>query len=143
MRENNLNEMYKGYTEALVWAEIPSGSDEYNWQTLEEMNLSPCDLTPDAQAAIRDELSRFYDLMFIHHVIVPADSWEQVGRDLYFTRQCHGTGFWDRPETYGQTNAQRLTALVEDNFSETYTWVEGESIMVESYIPTTAEAVCV
>lgn len=29
-------------------------------------------------------------------------SYEQIGHDFYFTRQGHGTGFWDRdPELYG------------------------------------------
>lgn len=27
---------------------------------------------------------------------------EQVGHDLWLTRNGHGAGFWDRPEVYGQ-----------------------------------------
>jgi len=36
---------------------------------------------------------------------------EQLGHDLWFTRNGHGTGFWDRPEIYGEENATLFTRL--------------------------------
>jgi hypothetical protein len=35
----------------------------------------------------------------------------QVGHDLWFTRNGHGVGFWDRPEVYGKDNARILTLM--------------------------------
>lgn len=36
---------------------------------------------------------------------------ERVGHDLWFTRNGHGVGFWDRPEIYGEENARILTLM--------------------------------
>jgi len=38
-----------------------------------------------------------------------AASTEQIGHDLWLTRNGHGAGFWDRPDLYGEDLAQRLT----------------------------------
>ena len=34
---------------------------------------------------------------------------EQAGHDLWLTRNGHGTGFWDRPEIWGEENADTLS----------------------------------
>ena len=44
---------------------------------------------------------------------------EQCGHDFWLTRQGHGTGFWDRPEIYGEVYAKRFTAQAE-SFGEAY-----------------------
>jgi hypothetical protein len=36
---------------------------------------------------------------------------EQIGHDLWLTRNGHGAGFWDRPEVYGADNARVLTLM--------------------------------
>lgn len=38
---------------------------------------------------------------------------EQLGHDLWLTRNGHGTGFWDRPEIYGEANATLFTRLAK------------------------------
>lgn len=35
----------------------------------------------------------------------------QIGHDLWLTRNGHGTGFWDRPEVYGEENARILSLM--------------------------------
>lgn len=37
----------------------------------------------------------------------------QLGHDLWLTRNGHGTGFWDRPEIYGETNGTLFTRLAK------------------------------
>jgi hypothetical protein len=37
----------------------------------------------------------------------------QIGHDLWLTRNGHGTGFWDRPEVYGNENARILTLMAQ------------------------------
>lgn len=36
---------------------------------------------------------------------------KQLGHDLWLTRNGHGTGFWGRPEIYGEANAVLFTRL--------------------------------
>lgn len=46
--------------------------------------------------------------------LAPADLdslWEQIGHDLWLTRNGQGAGFWDRPELYGKNQAAILTAM--------------------------------
>ncbi len=45
--------------------------------------------------------------------IQDADLTEIAGHDFWLTRQGHGAGFWDRPEVYGKSQAERLTQLAE------------------------------
>lgn len=35
----------------------------------------------------------------------------QVGQDLWYTRNGHGVGFWDRPRIYGSAKARLFTQL--------------------------------
>lgn len=37
----------------------------------------------------------------------------QAAHDLWFTRNGHGVGFWDRPEIYGEALAAELTRVAE------------------------------
>lgn len=43
--------------------------------------------------------------------IAPGVTEEQLGHDLWLTRNHHGTGFWDRPELYGSERAALFTRL--------------------------------
>lgn len=140
--EERLALMYQGYTEALVWAEIPleDEQDKYDDRSLEDRGYCASDFNADAMIDIRFELMRLDRLMAEQSIIVPCDAWWQVGADLYFTRQHHGVGFWDRPDIYGKVNAERLTDLTDKNFSETYAWIDGGNrIAVETYIPRRAQ----
>ena len=38
---------------------------------------------------------------------------EQLGHDLWLTRNRHGAGFWDRTEMYGTSDAEFFTRLSE------------------------------
>jgi hypothetical protein len=42
------------------------------------------------------------------------DNVTQAGRDFWLTRNGHGTGFWNRPETYGGNYATMFTTWSED-----------------------------
>lgn len=48
----------------------------------------------------------------------------QLGHDLWFTRNGHGVGFWDRPEVYGEENA-RILSLMARAMGEHYAEFEG------------------
>jgi|11BtaG_2_1085332.scaffolds.fasta_scaffold00312_30 hypothetical protein len=47
------------------------------------------------------------------------DNIEQAGHDFWLTRNGHGAGFWDKPEVYGETYAEKFTKIAE-SFGEAY-----------------------
>lgn len=51
----------------------------------------------------------------------------QVGHDLWFTRNGHGVGFWDRPEVYGTANAGLFTRLAKAQGSHDAEFEEEET----------------
>jgi hypothetical protein len=38
---------------------------------------------------------------------------EQAAHDFWFTRNGHGTGFWDKPEIYGDAYAETFTNIAQ------------------------------
>lgn len=42
---------------------------------------------------------------------LPDNLLPQAGHDFWLTRNGHGTGFWDRPEVYGDELSEYLTSL--------------------------------
>lgn len=48
---------------------------------------------------------------------------DQVGHDLWLTRNHHGAGFWDRPEIYGRDKADAYTAYAH-SMGERYPYVD-------------------
>ncbi len=55
----------------------------------------------------------------------PVFDWAQVGHDLWLTRNGHGTGFWDRPEVYGEDLCLWLTAMATAMGEHDADFVEG------------------
>lgn len=53
------------------------------------------------------------------------DNLKDAGHDFWLTRNGHGTGFWDRSETYGEFPSEYLTKVAE-SFGEVYTVFETE-----------------
>lgn len=45
---------------------------------------------------------------------------EQAGHDFWLTRNGSGAGFWDRPEIYGENEAEELTEACKDNGCDLY-----------------------
>ena len=50
---------------------------------------------------------------FLAKADIPDNLLPQAGHDFWLTRNGHGSGFWDRPEIYGEEKAQELSALAE------------------------------
>lgn len=44
-----------------------------------------------------DDCRRFYNV----YADIIGENVEQAGHDFWFTRNGHGTGFWDRPDVWG------------------------------------------
>lgn len=70
------------------------------------------ELTPLCKAQIWDTCRNFHRAIAQEVLeFLPDLDWAQVGHDLWLTRNGHGTGFWDRPEIYGEANVKWLTAM--------------------------------
>lgn len=92
-------DMLPHYLECAAWADTPedveSGLD-FDAAT-EEMALADC--------------MRFCGMAWQY---ISENDAEQVGHDLWLTRNHHGAGFWDRPEVYGSVaNAEKLTDIAQ------------------------------
>lgn len=97
---NNFNALHlrafiAGYFEALYFAESATGNDG------EEIdNLAGYELSATAKDEGEQACARFLDWHGekVNLAIAGSDDYDhtQAGRDLWFTRQGHGVGFWDR-----------------------------------------------
>ena len=54
---------------------------------------------------------------------------EQAGRDLWFTSQGHGVGFWSRTELEDKSLGEKLTTAAR--YKEAQTWFDGTHVHVE------------
>ena len=77
------------------------------WADLDEDSEKGLDFSPCAEESALADCMRFVGLNW---EIVKDIRPDQVGHDLWLTRNHHGAGFWDRPEIYGgEDNADKLT----------------------------------
>lgn len=118
--------MYEGYVKAFLWAEspLPDEDSEDSDLSLEDLGYTVYQITPESASGIRRDCATLYRLIMDAGIVIPDDQWEQAGMDLHFTRQHHGTGFWDNPKIYGKEQAERLTQLVHENFKTVYAWID-------------------
>jgi len=79
---------------------------------------------PDVDAELCEDFSResvidclaMYSRMACY---LSDDNIEQAGHDFWLTRNHHGTGYWDRPEIYGESYTGVFTTYAEA-FGEAY-----------------------
>ena len=96
-----LDDFAKGYVEAMFFTNGDTGDEKED--KLNELGVER--LTKASVAAIKSYCGDFLgqimpDGCFARQWINRAESYddEQAGRDLWFTAQGHGVGFWDRKE---------------------------------------------
>lgn len=89
------------YLECALWADWPEG--------LKPRNIFDCVKT-SVDAATADILN-FQEAAVLARIDVEEYDAEQVGHDLWLTRNGHGAGFWDRPEIYGEKQADALSEI--------------------------------
>ena len=88
----------QAYIACMLWS---SGEGEFDNKTIE-------DFAPETIYKIDMDIHRF---MLENGSKIKDIDKEQVGHDLWLTRNHHGAGFWDRPELYGQALADELTTF--------------------------------
>ncbi len=106
MKQEIINSIIDGYKEAFIFAE--SATDQHGDYI---DNLDPYDFSQDANDRIAQDVTAFINanIAAISEAMADGATAIQIGNDLHFTRNGHGVGFWDRPETYTTNTANRLT----------------------------------
>lgn len=129
-------EMVAGFLEAMIWAEVPVTDDpngpDYD-KTIEDLGYSVWDVSDEARALVTADCEKFIEVFKDENwdSLKLIEDWRQVGMDFYFTRQGHGTGFWDRPQIYGKELGDRLTSITESLFNEIYAYVQDGKVEIE------------
>lgn len=113
-----LDDFTQGYVEAMFFTETGDGDDG----DLEDATFG--DLAPEALAEIVDYCARFQarHAALLDRAYIQANyDATRAGRDLWFTSNGHGVGFWDRAELDdGQGLGDELSAACgfKTEFSE-------------------------
>ena len=128
MNDKNLETMLTAYIAAALWS--TAAPEELGIENLDEM-FKPEHFTEEAMRRCRLDCAAFLDYAlhgtdgclpegeFKPLLNVNTVDFSQVGHDFWLTREGHGVGFWDRPEVYGDDEAEELTALCK-RFGEVY-----------------------
>lgn len=117
----NLKTMVDAYLEAIGFTE--TGDTD---QPASGTPLSP----QDRARAYTDCRNFFWGVEYLGYAPTIKD-WAQIGHDLWLTRTGHGTGFWDRPEIYGEGESQIYTAMAKAMGSHEVTFEVEEDIATD------------
>lgn len=101
-------EFVTGYIRAALWASCADTPDNRGANCPDNLDdwASPDDLTPDTRESMEREAKAFFAANY--HLIGDTLA-EQAGIDFWLTRNHHGSGYWDKPEVYGEETAKLLT----------------------------------
>ena len=80
-------------------------------ENLDEYTID--DFSADALDEAAYVITTFVDRAAQADIDLTKYSAEQVGHDLWLTRNGHGTGFWDDGRGYDRADAVTLTAMAE------------------------------
>lgn len=97
----------KAYLACMLWSSndesTPDGGDPL------DQNYDFSNLAPITSAKAWRECRNFQEAA--KELIAGKEA--QAGHDFWLTRNGHGAGFWDRPEIYGEANAEILTRMAK------------------------------
>lgn len=105
------------YLEAVLFGELDDRED----CTPMDENFTVFDFSEDAREKARADCEEFLaraKRLGISILLWRYDKAEQAAFDLYFSRQGHGTGFFDRPELYGEDRhiLQKLAKEMQERY---------------------------
>ena len=112
--EQNLKDFVTGYVNCLYWVEDSGGTKNEEKLSTEAFLISVL------------ECNRFLaNAKTYTGGLIPENCFEQAGHDFYLTRNGHGSGFWDKPEIYGEKYSKILTEISK-NFGEASPYVSDD-----------------
>ena len=96
-----------GYLAAMLWA-----SSDDNGEPLDS-NYSIDDVSSDLKKQSIADIEKFVQSCETFDIDLSQFDAEQIGHDFWLTRNGHGSGFWARPEIYGEDTCIQLTNIAE------------------------------
>ena len=112
--DNDLMDFACGYVEAMFFTNGDSGDDdEFSLNRLGAERL-----TAKSRASIIEECAKFLSRKARDVIAAAPGDFEQAGRDFWFTRQGHGTGFWDRDDDVWPEPARDYLGARAEEFGE-------------------------
>ena len=98
---------YEGVVEAMLYAETDDRGQPL------DAHYTEADLSDLARCTLLNECSRFLSAARSHSPspLPEGTDLQQAGHDFWFTRQGHGTGFWDKEHVYGEAEAALLCTM--------------------------------
>lgn len=90
---DNLNIMFQGYATCALW----STNDEMTEQGGEPLdkNFNTSDLSGYSKEIMLKDCQYFLEIVEYNGISLAGLDFNQIGHDLWLTRNHHGTGFWD------------------------------------------------
>jgi hypothetical protein len=118
-----MHEMTKHYLIAALWSSTDN-SDDQGGDYLDD-NYDLDDIAPKAIEQAETDCQAF----LAEYEPVIDRQYEQAGHDLWLTRNRHGAGFWDRPETiWSKTLGKELTEYAH-KLGDTYAYVGDDGLI--------------
>lgn len=108
----NIDAALRGYITCALWSSNDE-SDERGGEPMDE-NYSRSDIAASSVRRMRSDVSKFVkaNKATIEQYLNYYD-WEQLGHDLWLTRNGHGAGFWDRDYRGHDGIGEKLTKGAE------------------------------
>lgn len=112
----DVNTMTLGYINCALFCDAP---DDNSMSDFTVSNLSQ-----DALIKAHNDCESFYNSMHTQNCVPNNCNWDRIGIDFWYTRNGHGTGFWDnyKDEKGYNGNGELLTDIAH-NFSECYLYL--------------------
>jgi len=111
-----LKTMIDGYIECAFFCDTPedNNSEYFTYDNLSQEALSK---------AYKD-CESFYNSMHIQNCVPNNCNWDRIGIDFWYTRNGHGTGFWDNyKDEKGYNGNDELLTDIADSFGECYLYL--------------------
>jgi len=131
------------YLETVLWSETDN-ADDRGGEPLDR-NYGVGDFTTASVERAKRELKEFIEqtetaIAVLHDMAEERGEEDEeryfdstdLAHDFWLTRSGHGTGFWDRPEKYGELLAEKLSDIAE-SFGECYVFVRRGRVSFDPY----------
>lgn len=84
----------RSYIECALWSSMDN-ADESGGEPL-DANYGPDDIADEALESMREDVTDFLQACWDDGLDLSSIEADQIGHDLWLTRNHHGAGFWDR-----------------------------------------------
>lgn len=104
--------IFESYVECALWSSTDNTTESGGYPL--DDNYSEDDLDETAVEAMKNDIASFMFLISEHELGDELrKEWEdeELGHDLWLTRNGHGAGFWDRGKEHGDTLSELAKSL--------------------------------